>query len=114
MNMNLMSLRWYGPEFKTLYERGQVKKLLKEYCGECDEKFFVFGMIYNAPIKENYGFFVGNRLFMAIQHDRALLVVEDDYIKIKHLLELWDTTPRIYEELHYHEEFQDYLLTRSN
>ena len=60
--MNLMKIRWYGPEFKTLYERGQVKKLLKEYCGECDEKFFVFGMIYNAPIKENYGFFVGNQL----------------------------------------------------
>ena len=50
---------------------------------------------------------------MAIQHGMALLVVDADNIKIKHLLQLWDTTPVIYEQLHYVEEFDHYLLTGS-
>ena len=113
VKVNLMKIEWYGPVFKTYAERREVKNILKEYCGECDEPFRVFGMIYNAPDKNNYGFFVNGVLFMAIQHGMALLVVDADNIKIKYLLQLWDTTPVIYEQLHYVEEFGHYLLTGS-
>ena len=54
--MNLMKIEWYGPEFKTAAERREVKNILKEYCGECDEPFRVFGMIYNAPEKKQLWF----------------------------------------------------------
>ena len=104
-----MDLKWYGPSFKRASEKKKVLSIVNRYCGRNDYIIRIFGLMYDAPIKKNFTFLFDNRLFVAIQEEKSLLVIEEDFIKIKTMQELWIQTPVECDKLHFMEEFEHYI-----
>ena len=77
---------WFGPNLHNAIARKRIYSSLEKHCGEETERFNAFGMIHNAPRRDEFIFFVGNRLFFGLYVDQSLLVIEDhnlnDYAQV--------------------------------
>ncbi len=105
---------WFGPNLNDAIARQRIYASVKRYCGEEREEFYVFGMMHSPPNTNDFIFFVGNRLFLGIYVDRSLLVIEDNYLNIRKLMSVLETTEMSYDELHFKEEFDEYLKNLPN
>ena len=109
-----VTINWYGPNPNNAVQRRRLISSIREYCSETTEDFHVFGMIYDPPNRNNFSFFVGNRMFLGTYVDQSLILMEDDDLNIKKLIALLGTEEISYTQLHFVEEFEDYLQNYEN
>ena len=105
---------WFGPNLHNAIARQRIYSSLKKHCGEETERFNVFGMMHDPPRRDEFIFFVGNRLFFGLYVDQSLLVIEDDNLNIRQLISVLETRELKYNDLHFKEEFDEYLLKINN
>ena len=63
---------WFGPNLHNAIARQRIYSSLKKHCGEETERFNVFGMIHNAPRRDEFIFFVGKNACKTLKTTAAI------------------------------------------
>ncbi len=106
--MSNIIIQWYGPKCNAQMNR-KVLTCIKKHCCERICTFTVFALIHDAPSKNNFHFFVRNRVFLAKYLENVLLAIEDEDLSIKELQNLLNCKRVEYHNLHFVEEFENFL-----
>ena len=112
--MSQVQFIWYGPHVNDAVARQRVYSAVRNRCGEEKEHFHIFAMMYDPPQRDDFIFYVANRLFLGTYVDRSLLIIEDNYLNIRQLISVLQTKELNYQEMHFKEEFDHYLITYGN
>lgn len=107
--MKNANIIWFGPNYNDAISMEGLLSCIETYCGEESEQFNVFGMDHDALDKSNFIFFFGHRLFLGIYVEQSLVIIEDDHLNIRQLVSVLRTREVTYSDLHFVEEFEEFL-----
>lgn len=104
-----INLYWYGDEL-TEELKLCLQTCISQYTNEATDNFNVFAMPNIVEGTTNVPFWYRRRLFLAIFREDFVIVIEDNDLNIRILIEdLWDCYPANYLELTFFAEFVSYI-----
>ena len=88
-----------------------VKTVCRRFTSESREDVVVYVFRVEESQGENVQpFLIHNRLFISVEQNGITVIIEDNFLNIKGLIDLWDCKPKDFSELAFGSTLERYML----